>query len=158
MSYASRTEVTADKSRTEIERLLTRYGATSFVYGWDREAAIVQFEMEDRRVRFRVPLPDPDEFAETPTGRKRKAEAQRHEYEQATRQRWRALKLIVQAKLEAVASGVATFDEEFLSYLVLPAGGTVGDWALPQVAAAYTSGDLPKALPGSTGNEERKST
>jgi len=32
--YAAKTEVPEHQSRTEIERTLTRYGATAFAYGW----------------------------------------------------------------------------------------------------------------------------
>jgi hypothetical protein len=43
------------------------------------------------------------------------------------RRRWRSLALAIKAKLEVVASGIATFDEEFMAHLVLPDGTTVGD-------------------------------
>lgn len=32
--YAATTEVTSEKSRAEIERTVSRYGATGFMYGW----------------------------------------------------------------------------------------------------------------------------
>jgi len=32
--YAEGTSVPADRSRAEIERTLTRYGADQFAYGW----------------------------------------------------------------------------------------------------------------------------
>jgi len=39
-TYAKDTAVTSDRSRSEIERTLTRYGATSFMYGWEQERAL----------------------------------------------------------------------------------------------------------------------
>ena len=51
------------------------------------------------------------------------------------------------AKLEAVAAGIATVEQEFLAYTVLPNKQTVGDWLGPQLAAAYESGQKPMSLP-----------
>jgi len=64
--------------------------------------------------------------------------------EQACRQKWRALSLVVKAKLEAVESGITTFEDEFLAHIVLPNGQTVGEQALPRVREAYaTGGNVP---------------
>ena len=49
--YAEGTGVSMAKSREEIERLLTRYGATSFMYGTDANTAAIAFEMRGRRIR-----------------------------------------------------------------------------------------------------------
>jgi hypothetical protein len=68
--------------------------------------------------------------------------------EVARRQRWRALALAIKAKLEAVESGIATFEEEFMAYIVLPDGQTVGEFLSPQIEAAYSSGRMPPLLPG----------
>ena len=46
-----------------------------------------------------------------------------------------------------VASGITTLKEEFLAHMVLPDGQTVGQWLLPQVAAAYDSHQMPPMLP-----------
>lgn len=65
-------------------------------------------------------------FQMTPGGRRRRsAEQMLAEYEKATRQRWRALALVIKAKLEAVASGITEFEQEFLAHIVLPDGRTV---------------------------------
>ena len=50
------------------------------------------------------------------------AAAQQAAWEQVCRQRWRALLLIIRAKLEAVASGITTLENEFLANIVLPDG------------------------------------
>lgn len=39
-TYASQTTVSPDRSRAEIERTLSRYGATGFMYGWSDRGAI----------------------------------------------------------------------------------------------------------------------
>jgi hypothetical protein len=147
--YAANTEVTTDKSRAEIERTLQRYGADQFFYGWQEGAASIGFRMHDRRVQFVLPMPDPtsDEFTTTPSGWERQATASRRLYEQALRQKWRALALVVKAKLEAVESGITTFEEEFLAHIVLPNGQRVGQFMVPQISVAYATGTMPPLLP-----------
>lgn len=148
-TYATQTSVSVAKSRDEIEKTLIRYGATAFAYGWTGSGAMIQFEAQDRRIRMALPLPDRNsrEFTQTPTGRARSAESAEVAWEQASRQRWRALLLVVKAKLEAIEAGISTFDTEFLSYIVLPDGSTVGDRVGPQIETAYQSGLMPAMLP-----------
>lgn len=145
--YASGTSVPVDRSRSEIETILKRYGATSFLYGWNGNTAVIAFEMSGRRIRFGLSMPDRIDFAMTPTGRQRPASVQQAEYEQAVRQRWRALALIIKAKLEAVESGIAVFEEEFLAHILLPNGATVGQWMVPQIDAVYHHDHMPSLLP-----------
>ena len=148
--YAAQTEVPADRSRAEIERLLDRYGATAFWYGWDRDtnAAMIAFEVEGRRIRIMVPMAQREQFSSTPTGRKRIASSIDKEWEQGKRQRWRAMALIVNAKLEAVEAGISTIEVEFLAHTVLPDGQTVGDWLAPQIEYVYRTRQMPPMLPG----------
>lgn len=140
--YAAATGVPTDRSRSEIERTLSRYGADGFAYGWSRQAALIGFEMHDRQVRFVLPLPDRDDpaFTRTPTGKPRTKTAHTAAYEQAVRQRWRALALVIKAKLEAVETGIVTFEQEFAMHMVLPDGSLVGDQVLPAIAHAYETG------------------
>jgi len=150
MQYAKTTEVSAEKSRAEIERTLQRYGATGFIYGWDENRAVVGFKMNNRQIKFVLEMPDRNDpkFARTPARRQmRTPEQHLQAWEQATRQRWRALALAVKAKLEAVEAGIATFEQEFMAHIVLPSGETVGQWMSPQIQAAYESGTMPKLLP-----------
>lgn len=147
--YAESTSVTSDRSRAEIEKTLARYGASSFAYGWERERAMVGFVANDRQVRFILPLPDraDREFTHTPTRGTRRSEDQvEAAYEQAVRQRWRALSLVIKAKLEAVETGIVTFEDEFAMHMVLPDGRTVGDWVVPQIEQAYATGQMPAPL------------
>ena len=147
-SYASDTTVSSEKSRNEIERTLTRFGADQFMYGWDREVAVIQFCIFDRHIRFDLPLPAKDDFALTPIAQQQRSPAATEKaWEQGTRSRWRALSLVIKAKLVAVDSGIVEFEEEFLAHIVLPDGQTVGDFMLPQIATAYESGEFPMALP-----------
>jgi hypothetical protein len=153
--YAQRTSVPVERSRAEIEATLTRYGAQQFMYGWDAKGAVIAFVVEPqpgqkRQVRFHLPLPSRDERRFTHhTQGMRTATAAQGLWEQACRQLWRALVLVVKAKLEAVESGIATFEDEFLAYIMLPDGQTVGGWIGPQLEAAYDpdQGIMPARLP-----------
>jgi hypothetical protein len=150
--YAKNTEVSSDRSRQEIERTLVRYGATGFMYGWnetpDGPISVVAFQMHGRRIQFRVPMPLRSEFVRTETGRPRTKASADAAWEQAGRQRWRALLLVIKAKLEAVDAGITDFEAEFLSAMVLPGGRTVGEEIMPRIDAAYQTGVIPDLLPG----------
>jgi hypothetical protein len=150
--YAEKTDVTSSKSRDEVERTLERYGADQFIYGWQESQAVVGFRMGGRQVRFSLPLPARDDKAFTeyvsrgkPAARAPDAAAKL--YEQALRQRWRALALVIKAKLEAVESGISIFEDEFMANIVLPDGSLVGEWMRPQIAEAYRIGTMPTLLP-----------
>lgn len=148
--YAQNTLVSSERSRGEIERILARYGADQFLYGWDQMVAVVGFRMQGRMIRLRVPLPDrtSPEFTMTPSGRKKRSAALADvAWEQACRQRWRALALVVKAKLEAVECGISSFEEEFLAWTMLPDGSTVADTLLPQLETTYRTGEMPALLP-----------
>lgn len=144
--YATGTDVSAARSRAEIERIVVRYGADGFVCGWDGGNAQIMFRAHGRFVRFTVKEPELEEFAKTPTGRSRDMKAQRKEQAKETSRRWRVLALVIKAKLEAVESGVVTFEDEFLAQTVLPDSSTVGDWVRAKVEGAYKSGKMPKLL------------
>src|SRR5260370_42704641 len=68
--------------------------------------------------------------------------------EQEKQRLWRGLALLVKAKLEAIASGISTMEEELLSYTVMPGGQTVGEWLEPQLEEAYRTGKMPPVIPG----------
>ena len=152
--YAENTSVSTEKSRAEIETTLTRYGATAFAYGWEGNRASIQFEAKGRRIRFDLPLPDPKAERFTMTAHTDKwrrkplsAEKARAAWEQGCRQAWRALALVIKAKLEAVAAGITEFESEFLANIVLPDGSTVAQQVRPKIALAYQQNDMPKLLP-----------
>lgn len=148
--YANSTSVSSGKSRDEIERTLLKYGADSFMYGWEGAQAVIGFRMHGRMLRFLVSLPpkDADEFKYTPSKRRERSPVDQFKvWEQAVRQRWRALALIVKAKLEAVETEITTFEEEFMPHILLPSGETVGQYMIPQIEQAYSTGEMPKMLP-----------
>ena len=145
--YASQTSVSSEKSRAEIETTLTRYGATGFMYGWADQNAVVMFQMAERRVNFLLPLPDRQAFKKTPAGqRTRGIDGQLAAFDQAVRQRWRALLLVIKAKLEAVESQITEFEDEFMAHIVMPDGRTVSEHVRPSIATAYKTGKVPPLL------------
>ena len=148
--YAKNTNVSTESTRLEIEKCLMRYGADGFAYASISGKSMIAFNMQGRQVKIILPLPDinSDEFRFTPIrGTTRSQTAQYEAWEQACRQRWRALLLVVKAKLEAIECGITTFDNEFMAEIVLPSGQTVGDWMKPQMEEAYLKGTPPKLLP-----------
>lgn len=129
--YAATTEVPVSRSRAEIEALLERHKAKQYGTAVDYEllAARVQFRLHDRIVRFVIKLPD----RQKTSGRK---------FEQLERQRWRALLLVLKAKLESVESQIETFEHAFLSQIVMPNDQTVGEIITPGIATAYKTGRM----------------
>lgn len=152
--YAEKTTVSSEKSRGEIERDLRRYGADQFMSGWDAGGkAILGFRFQGRMIRMLLSMPDPaaKEFTQRTyngraTGRMLPKPEQERRWDQACRQRWRALALVMKAKLEAVSAGITTFEDEFLAFTMLPDGSTVNQWIAPQMAKALKSGEMPRAL------------
>lgn len=150
--FAEGTEVSVERSRAEIERLIIRYGATSTAFFNGPNEAMIVFEAKERRIMFRLPLPARDDKAFTTFKRgfnahERTAEGALAQWEQACRQRWRALALVIKAKLEAVESGITTFEDEFLAHIVMPDGNTVSSHIRPRIAQAYETNTMQALLP-----------
>lgn len=139
--------MSSEISRLEIERTLVKYGADNFAYATAAGKAMIGFTMQGRQVKFILPLPKKEEFRLTPTGRDRTEKSQYDAWEQACRQRWRALLLVIKAKLEAVECGISCFEQEFMANIVLPDNRTVGEFMLPQITEAYERGTVPSMLP-----------
>lgn len=150
--YAASTSVSSAKSKAEIESTVERYGAEQFFSGWDATHAVIGFTMVGRDVRFVLPMPDRADPTFTHHSRgPRSPDAALEQWEQACRQKWRALLLVIKAKLEAVESGISVFEEEFLANIVMPDGRLVAEHVRPRIAAAYETGDMPPMLPDYSG-------
>jgi hypothetical protein len=147
--YAKATDVPVSRSRDEIERTLSRFGATAFAYYADAGGRVaIQFEVNRLRVLMRMTLPDREPFRRDSRGRLRAESAVEKDWEQACRQRWRSLANGIKAKLALIDDGISTVEQEFLSNLVLPGGATVGERVIPDLAAVVETGDLPPLVPG----------
>lgn len=148
--YAENTSVTSASSRDEIERTLTRFGASQFMYGWQESMAVIAFAANGKQVRFTLPMPDRNspEIVRTPEkGLIRSREQQEKAYEQAVRQKWRALAATIKAKFAAVEAGISVFEREFFYDTVLPNGQTVGEYMMPQIERSYQTSTMPPMLP-----------
>lgn len=152
-SYAEGTEVSVERTKAEIEKVLTKYGADQYLSGWDTgdSAAFVAFRAHGKHIKFRLELPHKDDkaFKFTPHRRYiRRPDEAIKAWEQACRARWRSLLIVIKAKLEAVNAGITVFEDEFLAQIVLPDGQTAGEWLRPQIKMAYENGQMPRALVG----------
>jgi hypothetical protein len=164
VTFAADTVVSVEKSKAELDRLLQRYGAAQRVMGSDELAgmAVVGFTMAGRQVRIQVPLPSADTFPDpaknsyqgnrrTPRdwdrwGTDRRRQWVPQQYEQACRSRWRAIVLVVKAKLELVSIGMSTVEREFLADIALPDGRTVHSFPRDSLARSYLDGSMPPLL------------
>lgn len=145
--YAESTSVSTERSRLEIEQALRRYKADAFLYSTDANRATIGFRIGGRLIRFQLTLPNMDEREFTHSSRgPRSSDVAEKAWEQACRQRWRALALVIKAKLEAVTAGITTIEDEFLAHTVLPDNSTVGEWMRPQIDEAYRIGSMPSQL------------
>ncbi len=158
--YASGTAVSADRSKTEIEAILRRYGADQFISGWGNGQVVIGFRMGQRMIRFNLPMPTLESMKTyTATRRGYRYERTRSEgaaaaaFDQECRRRWRALALVIKAKLEAVESKITTFEEEFLAHVVLPGGKTVYETSREEIKLAYESQRPPDMLLGFGGGK-----
>lgn len=158
MAYAKGTAVSAGQSENEIKATLRRYGATSFASFESETHAMVAFEIEGRRIIFKLPLPDRTDREFTHRRVNASSFAPRapadvlRVWSQACNERWRALLLCIKAKLESVESGIETFEDAFLAHIQLPDGHTVSEHVRPGIATAYKTGNMPPLLPGPSSN------
>lgn len=127
MAYAERTEVPVRDTIGEIQRTVGKYGGEQFLHAAMEDRLIVGFTKEGRQVRFQV-TQDPRDG-------------------QASRRLARALLLVLKAKLVAVDSGVAIFEDEFLANIVLPDGKLVAQHVRPHLITAYETRETPPLLP-----------
>lgn len=127
--YAEDTRVPVGRSREQLETLLVKHGAKGFgTMSTSEGRHEVLFQIGDTRIAIAVSAPD-----DSP---------------QEQRRIWRALLLVVKAKLEAVNAGISTIEREFLADVVVPgqdrALSTVGREVLPHLR----NGKLPPLLLG----------
>lgn len=149
-AYASGTTVPVEKSRSELDALLGKHGATSRgVMSNDADGmAYVYFALKGDRYQLSIPLPKLADFprkGEFPRGwvfwpDARQAQWRYRSWEQACRERWRAVVLLVKSKLEIVRIGMSSARHEFMADLVLVNGKTIAE-----MVAADPSKLLPPA-------------
>ena len=132
--YAKNTKVPVSRSKTELEAIFQRWGVDGFMIAWEGDINIIAFKHKGLQARIPVPQPQKERFPSNAA------------YEQAIRQRWRAMILFVKSSLEAVDSGIVSFEQAFLPHLVLPDGSTVTDSLMPEIYRALEAGEMPPML------------
>jgi len=150
-SYAEGTLVSPVATRAQIENLLGRFGCTQVVIGYEETRAMLGFVWGGRGVRITLPMPSPQDetICLTPSGRRRSSGVIKQRFQAEVRRRWRALYLVMKAKLTAVQDRISTFEREFLPDLVLPDGRTVIEAGGGPLKTALSAGKI-SLLPEST--------
>jgi hypothetical protein len=138
MSYARRTTVSPARTRAEIEHELERRGATAFGYNRDGSRNVVAFTLAGLAVRMELPMPDRAEYKDYKAGNGVLVSGQKT-YDEEVMRRWRALLLVVKAKLVAVDEGITSLEREFLADTVLASGVTVLEQIRPAIDEARTA-------------------
>lgn len=133
--YAEGTEVSVERSITEVKRLILRYGAESFTYQETPGDIKIAFVLSHLGVQMSVEFPDAEKYAFTPTGKRRYDDAKWAEWEKECKRRMRSLAAVIKAKFIAIDDGVATVEQEFLPYIVMHDGRRIGDCLIPQLGA-----------------------
>ncbi|HUU57261.1 MAG TPA: hypothetical protein VMW93_07960 [bacterium] len=154
------TEVPAARSQEGIRGILTKYGIrqVQFTDCWPDGVAVEFIRVEggpggvEKVIRVRVVgKPNADNLVVKKARRRgwrdktrvptaeRKSDAER-------RRVYRIIYYHLKSKLEAVAEGLVTFEEEFLPHIVLPSGATVYDELKRHLPAVF-AGTAPLALP-----------
>lgn len=139
-----------ETTEADLKRLLRQHGADAVVVGWDGPLSTIAFRLQGRQVKYTIqrPLRTDTDITHYPSGKPRPANMQNDAIAAEHRRRWRALLLIVKAKLELVAGGDADFADEFLAHTMLSDGSTVREWMGPQLEHVYQTGEMPSLLPG----------
>lgn len=159
--FAQGTPVPVARSREELHRVLERAGAVEigFVTGaGGRARCAFKLKGSGLLIALEVPVVDPLGFEPSNRDEKRWDGALKR-YVHANpnrlaalvdaemRRRWRALLLVVKAKLEAIASGISTLEGEFLAGMVLANGRLLGEELRPRLRELAESGSVPSLLP-----------
>lgn len=143
MSFASNTSVSPEKTQFEIQKTLGKYGCERFGVMTESNRAFVLFTYEKLNIQIEVPIPprNLEKYKLTPSRRQRRSDTQAIKaWEQDVRSRWRKLLLAIKAKLEAVESGISTLETEFMPFIVMCDGATLGQHLLPMLKQRAEAG------------------
>lgn len=156
MRYAQGTTVPIERSRVEVERILQAAGAIRTAIVRDGSDAEVGFELKGRCIKVPIHVPTIEKIwdeavKEEPWGWKSKSDSQRKRWceerqIEEQRRRWRVLVILLKAKLEAIADEASTIDQEFLYFVVVKGGGTIGEHLEAQLEEIYSGQASPKLL------------
>lgn len=158
--YAKGTKVPALKTEMEIRTFLESRGADDVgsMKADGGRLAVVTFKRNGLLIRMEMPLTVAGEQQRQPATRTGRAwvdmTVSEAKAQQEARERWRNLLLIIKALFAAVDSGIRTFEEAFLSDVVVPDGKggstTVGRLTIHALRESHRTGKAPKLLTAAT--------
>lgn len=146
--FAADTEVPIDRSQAQIKSLLIAYGAVETGIYESGARHVVAWGMQGMRLRMGFAVPALEAFAVDGRKHARSVPERQVALDKELRRLWRALLLVLKAKLEATRSGIVSFEDEFMPHIILPGGSTMGEQLRPQLAQIAASGKLPPLLEG----------
>lgn len=130
--YAEGTTVSVERSQIQIQQLLKSHKASDVGSMERSDEALIGFSYDRRGYRISMKYPALQTFSRS--GRTTRTPAQmRSARDQEIRRLWRALLLVIKAKIEIVESGIVSFEEEFMPYILTADGQTFSEWIRPQL-------------------------
>jgi hypothetical protein len=132
--YAYGTKVSATDSRGEITGILAKHGVSTMAWGTKPTGDFLQFEIGGKLYKFSIDRPSMDDARESFLSAGKTDWGWRHQADQEValdaewRRRWRAIVLLIKAKMEFADGGETTVEREFMPYLMLANGQTMADW------------------------------
>ena len=129
--YAEGTTVQVQTSRGEITGILAKHGCQTMAWGSKPTGDTLMFDLDGKQFRFFIPKPELEkvksDYWEDHAWSGRQIDWT-DKVEAEWRRRWRAHVLLIKAKLEFIEGGDTTLEREFLPYLVLQDGRTMGQF------------------------------
>ena len=154
--FAAETVVPIERSQAEVRAILNAHGCTKYAAIDDGPRSLIRAVLTREggsiALQFVVTAPDPKDAIIQKIRVGSRGSRYRPSVQipgavlQETRRRWRCLVILLKSKFASVDSGIATFQEEFLANIMLPGGGTVGDWASREIGPAIAEGRMPTSL------------
>lgn len=129
--FAKGTTVDVGRTLGDIQRELSRFKCEGFGQYQDAVGIKIGFLKNGLNISMEINFPDRKSFKTTSNYRERSEAAIDKCVQEETRRLMRSLLLVIKAKLVAVSDGVATFEQEFMPYIVMSDGQTLSRKLLP---------------------------
>lgn len=147
--YAAGTKTGVSYSQTEVQKILTRGGCTHTMFGEGPEGSLIGFQLHGRQYRLSVTRPsqaDAEKIARREGVTPHLVRDWQARIDAEWRRRWRAAVLWTKATIEYADGDPEVLERAFLGSMSLPDGRTFSQWAQPQIAVMYDSGQMPPLL------------
>ncbi len=142
--YAEGTVVAVEKSRSEMQTLLSKHGVQEMAWGSKPSGDVLHFALGGYQHELRIVRPDVAAMRELHAkGYRTPGSTWELAAEAEWRRRWRANLMLLKMKLEFIDSGESTLERELLPMRLLRDGRTleqaVEAGSLPMLAAEASS-------------------